>query len=58
MKICLIFVNKFRYIFQKLKNELKWWVKFPKTQGKNPKLKQETKTLGGFCLGLPPNCML
>ena len=35
-----------------------WWVKFPKTQGKNPKLKQKTKTLGGSCLGLPPNCMI
>ena len=34
MKIFLIFVNKFRDSFQKLKKELKWWVKFPKTQGK------------------------
>ena len=58
MRIFFIFVNKLRDSFQKLKKELKWWVKFPKTQGKNPKLKQETKTLRGSCLGLPPNCML
>ena len=58
MKIFLIFVNKFRDSFQKLKKKLKPWVKFPKTQGKPPKLKQKTQTLGGSCLGLPPNCML
>ena len=58
MKIFFIFVKKFRDSFQKLKKELKWRVKFPKTQGKNPKLKQKTQTLGGSCLGLPPNCML
>ena len=58
MKIFLIFVNKFRNSFQKLKKKIRRLVKFPKTQGKNPKLKQKTKTLGGSCLGLPPNCML
>ena len=48
MKIFFIFVKKFRDSFQKLKKKLKPRVKFPKTQGKNPKLKQETKTLGGM----------
>ena len=55
MKIFFIFVKKFRDSFQKLKKKLKPRVKFPKTQGKNPKLKQKTQTLGGSCLGLPPN---
>ena len=58
MKIFFIFVKKFRDSFQKLKKKLKPRVKFPKTQGKNPKLKQKTQTFGGSCLGLPPNCML
>ena len=58
MKRFLIFVNKFRNSLQKLKKKLKRGVNFSKTQGKNPKLKQKTETLGGSCLGLPPNCML
>ena len=58
MKIFVIFLNKFRNCFQKLKKNKKPWVKFPRTQGKNPKLKQKTQTFGGSCLGLPPNCML
>ena len=43
MKIFFIFVKKFRDSFQKLKKKLKPRVNFPKTQGKNPKLKQKRK---------------
>ena len=31
---------------------------FPITQGENPELKQKTQSLGDYCLGLPPNCMI
>ena len=44
--------------FSKTLEKTKMVGKFPKTQRKNPKLKQKTKTLGGSCLSLPPNCML
>ena len=31
---------------------------FSITQRKNPELKQKTQSFGGYCLGLPPNCMI
>ena len=43
MKIFFIFVKKFRDSFQKLKKKLKPRVKFPKTQGKNPKSSKKLK---------------
>ena len=34
------------------------YLTMPQAAGKNTKLKQKNKTLGGAFLGLPPNCML
>ena len=54
MKIFFIFVNIFRNCFQKLKKKLKQRIKFPKTQGKNPKLKEKTQPQGsGFSACVP-----